>query len=107
MAVVAKPFDWASDGFTIESLATGDERDFGFLTAGLASEGFVVFGDVIAAELQAEHVVEPVIEPVVETPATEPVVDPATEAVAEPVGEAPEQAPDLLDAEPAPKKRGK
>ncbi len=41
MAVVIKPFDFASDGFTIESLATGDERDFGAATDGLVEEGFI------------------------------------------------------------------
>ncbi|SFB52344.1 hypothetical protein SAMN03159496_04637 [Rhizobium sp. NFR07] len=41
MAVVIKPFDFASDGFTIESLVTGDERDFGAATDGLVGEGFI------------------------------------------------------------------
>lgn len=41
MAVVIKPFEFASDGFTIESLVTGDERDFGSATDGLVDEGFI------------------------------------------------------------------
>ena len=40
-----KPFDWASDGFTIESLIEGDERDFGAATKGLAEEGFIASQD--------------------------------------------------------------
>jgi len=108
MAVVAKPFDWASDGFTIERLATGDERDFGLLTAGLASEGFVVTDGIVAVEPQQDPVVvEPVIEPAATELAPKPVVEPVPETVVEPAVEAAEQAPDLLATEQAPKKRGK
>jgi hypothetical protein len=41
MATVLKHFKWAPDGVTLEYLAPGDVRDFGDITAGLESEGFV------------------------------------------------------------------
>ncbi|RWX28951.1 hypothetical protein EHH54_31750 [Rhizobium leguminosarum] len=56
MAVVLKPFDYASDGFTVEHLNEGDERDFGAATDGLVAEGFVSEGDV---DLDGETPVSP------------------------------------------------
>jgi hypothetical protein len=41
MATVIKPFAYAADGFTVESLVPGDERDFGAATDGLVGEGFI------------------------------------------------------------------
>ncbi|TIU12456.1 MAG: hypothetical protein E5W44_07190 [Mesorhizobium sp.] len=41
MAKVVKPFPYAADGFTLEHLVPGDERDFGAATAGLVEEGFI------------------------------------------------------------------
>ncbi|XKM40331.1 hypothetical protein A4U53_030845 [Rhizobium ruizarguesonis] len=41
MATVIKPFAYAADGFTVESLVPGDERDFGVATDGLVDEGFI------------------------------------------------------------------
>lgn len=45
MAIVLKPFPFAGDGFTLESLAPGDERDFGSCTDGLVAEGLIATGD--------------------------------------------------------------
>ncbi len=41
MATVIKPFAYAADGYTVESLVPGDERDFGVATDGLVDEGFI------------------------------------------------------------------
>ena len=41
MAVVLQPFRFARDGFTIESLAPGDERDFGSCHDGLVVAGLI------------------------------------------------------------------
>lgn len=45
MAKVVKPFPYAADGFTLENLVPGDERDFGAATAGLIEEGFIAIGE--------------------------------------------------------------
>lgn len=50
MAVVIMPFRFAANGFTVEQLVPGDERDFGDVTEGLVSEGFVAGDDVPSAE---------------------------------------------------------
>jgi len=44
MSVVLAPFPFAADGFTIEHLAPGDEREFGVLTGGLVKAGLVSDG---------------------------------------------------------------
>lgn len=104
MAIVIKPFAYAADGFTVESLVPGDERDFGVATDGLVDEGFVVDGGTV--EPAIDIVAEPV-EPVVEEPVIEPVVEPVAEEldaaasdeeVAEPVAASAAPA-DLLDNE--------
>lgn len=107
MPVVLKPFYFASDGFTVESLVPGDNRDFGASTDGLVTEGFV---DLDPMEPPAEPSPEP--EPTPE-PTPEPEPEPVIEAVPEPVVEPePETLPvepvtqDLLPVEPV-KKRGK
>lgn len=41
MAVVLKAFDYAADGFTVERLTPGDEREFGDLAAGLTAAGYI------------------------------------------------------------------
>lgn len=41
MAVVLRPFNFAPDGFTVERLVEGDEREFGDLTEGLQSAGYI------------------------------------------------------------------
>lgn len=41
MAVVIKSFLYAGDGFTVENLVPGDERDFGEAAAGLAAAGYI------------------------------------------------------------------
>lgn len=61
MAVVLKQFPWSHNGYDVEILNPGNERNFGAALEGLAAEGFVVGGDA-----------EPAPEPVVEQ---EPVVD--------------------------------
>jgi hypothetical protein len=48
VAVVLEPFAFAADGFTLEHLKPGDDRDFGDSLPGLIAEGFVV--DVPATE---------------------------------------------------------
>jgi hypothetical protein len=48
VAVVVEPFRFARDGFTVEHLNVGDDRDFGDSLPGLIAEGFVV--DVPATE---------------------------------------------------------
>lgn len=35
------PFPYAGDGYTVEWLKPGDERDFGAVAAGLASAGLI------------------------------------------------------------------
>lgn len=57
MATVIKPFDYASDGYTVESLVPGDERDFGVATEGLAAEGFIEVE--VAEEAEADAPVAP------------------------------------------------
>lgn len=57
MAVVIKPFPYAGDGFTVERLIAGDERDFGAAAAGLAAEGFIE--PASAAKSEATVVAEP------------------------------------------------
>lgn len=41
MAVVLLPFPFAGNGFTIEHLNAGDEREFGSATDGLAAAGLI------------------------------------------------------------------
>lgn len=41
MAKVLKSFKFAADGFTIETLNEGDDRDFGGSLQGLVKEGYV------------------------------------------------------------------
>lgn len=41
MAVVIVPFPFAGNGFTVEYLVAGDERDFGSATAGLVEAGLI------------------------------------------------------------------
>lgn len=47
MAVVIKEFPYASDGFTVERLKVGAEREFGAVTQGLVDEGYV---EAVSAE---------------------------------------------------------
>lgn len=54
MTAVLKPFDFASDGYTVERLNVGDDRDFGDLTEGLAKAGLI-------------EVTEPEVEPTADT----------------------------------------
>ncbi len=49
MGVVIAPFRYAADGFTVEQLVPGDERDFGSVEAGLVEAGFVAGPDGEAA----------------------------------------------------------
>lgn len=57
MATVIKPFAYAADGFTVESLVPGDERDFGVATEGLVDEGFIEAE--VAEEAEADAPVAP------------------------------------------------
>lgn len=41
MATVLLPFPFAGNGFTVEYLNVGDERDFGSATEGLESAGLI------------------------------------------------------------------
>lgn len=41
MAVVLLPFPFAGNGFTIEHLNAGDEREFGSATGGLVAAGLI------------------------------------------------------------------
>lgn len=87
--VVLKALDWSPNGFTIETLPVGAERDFGDSAAGLLAEGWI----------GAEKAAEP--EPVVVEP--EPVVEPvAAEPEPEPASPEPEPAPT-----PEPKRRNR
>lgn len=52
MAVVLKPFAHSADGFTVELLATGMEREFGAATDGLEAEGFIEVAKKKAAEMK-------------------------------------------------------
>lgn len=82
MAVVLKQFPWSSNGYDVEILNPGDERDFGSAHAGLAGEGFVS-GPSVADEVVEEVVVveeAPQIEIAPEvTPEPTPVVTPAAQ----------------------------
>ena len=79
---VLKPCDYSFDGVRAKKALVGDEIDFGDMTAGLASEGYVEAATgkpEVAAPEPAEPVVEPVIEPAVDP---EPVVTPEPEVAA-------------------------
>lgn len=41
MAKVLKSFPYAADGFTVEIMKVGTDRDFGAATKGLADEGYI------------------------------------------------------------------
>lgn len=81
MATVLKQFPWSNNGYDVEILNVGDEREFGAATAGLVAEGFV--SGEAKVETPAEPVVEDPVEAVAETTADEPLVEPAAPAVAE------------------------
>ncbi len=93
MATVLKEFMWARNGYTIETLKPGDERDFGNAFAGLAAEGYVSVEP--AQQKQAEPDPAPEVTAAVD-PVAEPAVEPAI-AVAD-------VAPAVV-AEPAPRRR--
>lgn len=38
---VVRPFPYAGNGYTLENLVPGDERDFGAATSGLVAAGFI------------------------------------------------------------------
>lgn len=107
MPVVLKPFYFASDGFTVESLVPGANRDFGASTDGLVTEGFVYL-DPVEPPVEATSESEPTPEPTPE-PEPEPVIETVPEPVVEPEPETLPLEPvtqDLLPVEPV-KKRGK
>lgn len=74
---VVKPFPYSEDGVTLIGLNVGDERDFGALAEGLASEGWVEAVD---------GSVEPTPEP---EPAPEPAPEPTPESEQAPEPEKP------------------
>jgi hypothetical protein len=64
MAVVVKPFRYARDGFTVENLMPGDDRDFGDVHDGLIAEGFIAIGATDWSDaIDVSHVAVPVDEP--------------------------------------------
>ena len=84
--VVLKALDWSPNGFTIETLPVGAERDFGDSAAGLLAEGWIGVAKVATEP-------EPVAEPVDAEPEPAPEVEPTPE---------PEPAP-----APEPKRRNR
>ena len=90
MVIVLKQFPWSSNGYDVEILNPGAERDFGAALAGLASEGFVSSG---------EEIVEPAPEPVVDEPEIE-VVPEVTAEPAEP--EVTPEPPTITEPAPEP-----
>lgn len=58
MATVLVPFPFAGNGFTVEHLNVGDERDFGSATEGLKAAGLIsVEPGAVKAEQDAPTVV--------------------------------------------------
>jgi hypothetical protein len=49
---VLKPFRFAGNGHTVESLNVDDEREFGSSTEGLVAEGYIA--EIVAARTAAE-----------------------------------------------------
>jgi hypothetical protein len=50
MAKVLKSFPYAANGFTVEQMKEGDDRDFGKSTQGLVDEGFIEGVKAVAAK---------------------------------------------------------
>lgn len=74
MAIVLKKFPWAKDGFTVEILEPGAEREFGAASVGLEEEGYISANAIEApddaeptADAGTDGVEEPVTEPVADT----------------------------------------
>lgn len=56
---VVRPFPYAGNGYTLELLNAGVERDFGSATAGLAAEGWI---EPVGATVPADEPMEMAIE---------------------------------------------
>jgi hypothetical protein len=62
--VVVRPFPFAGNGYTLESLNAGDERDFGSATAGLLAAGLIATKTPDGAgEMSPEQAIAAEIEP--------------------------------------------
>lgn len=62
MGVVIEPFPFAGDGFTVEFLKPGDQRDFGSAEQGLIDAGFVAASaatEAVAPDIEAEGETKP------------------------------------------------
>lgn len=66
---VVKPFPFAGNGYAVENLSVGDERDFGASTDGLLAGGYIA--GIGAAVAEPESEAEPVVDAVTEETATE------------------------------------
>lgn len=53
MAAVLKPFAFTADGYTVEHLNEGDDREFGAFTDGLVEAG-LISADVSVAEASVD-----------------------------------------------------
>ncbi|TIL91456.1 MAG: hypothetical protein E5Y73_17415 [Mesorhizobium sp.] len=77
---VLKPFPFAGNGYTLEHVTVGDEREFGTATDGLVAEGYIS----LVAKVE-ESAVEPI--EIAEEPAAviaEELAEPAAELTFEP-----------------------
>jgi hypothetical protein len=72
---VVKPFPYSEDGITLIGLNVGDERDFGELAGGLASEGWV---EAVDGSFEPE--------PIEPEPAPPPEPEPEAEKLAKKTG---------------------
>lgn len=70
MSKVIKPFPYAADGFTVERLVIGDERDFAGATNSLVAEQFIEA--VTVAKAWPVTAPDVIVEPVVIEPVTKP-----------------------------------
>lgn len=60
LAIVLVPFPYAGNGYTLESLVAGDEREFGAATDGLVAEGFIAIVETALTVAEEEDAVVPV-----------------------------------------------
>lgn len=70
---VVKPFPFSGNGYAVENLNAGDERDFGAAADGLLDEGYIVSVGAapVASVIEMENEAEPVVDAVTEETATE------------------------------------